>query len=366
MKKHILLLVCLFSLPVLAGDKLMLQMGVDLMFKQDYKEALYWFQKAADQGNIDAIYGAAMCHYYTEDYESAVTLLQQGADKAHPQSQFVLGMCHVLGQGVKQNNKKGLQWCLKAADQGLDEAQNFLGKAYYEGEIVKKDYKKAISWWTLSAEQGHNESLMSLASCYVNGYGVEQSDSTAFRYYLQAATNGHADAQYLVGVAYRSGVGVEPNLNEALAYYFKAAQQGHQFAQDAFDELFAQMATQSNPTASPTLYTDTINDATLTKSADSMPEFPGGQQAMVKFIGENIMYPVAAQDNKIQGRVVCQFVVDTDGSIINAFVARSGGDVSLDMEAIRVINLMPKWKPATLKGKPVRVKYTVPISFRLE
>lgn len=366
MKKQFLLLLCLFSLPMLAGDKLMLQMGVDLMFKQEYKEALYWFQKAAEQGNVDAIYGAAMCHYYTENYPSAVALLQQGADKNHPQSQFVLGSCYILGQGLKQNNKKGLQWCQKAAQQGLDEAQHFLGEAYYKGEIVKKDYKKAVYWWTLSAEQNHNESLVDLGSCYADGNGVEQSDSTAFRYYMQAATNGYADAQYLVGLSYRYGVGAEPNPNEALAYYFKAAQQGHQFAQDAFNELFEQMSTQSNPTASPTLYKDTLNNETILKTADSMPEFPGGQQAMFKFINENIMYPVIAQENNIQGRVICQFVVDTDGSIINAFVVRSGGDVSLDVEAIRVINLMPKWKPATLKGKPVRLVFTIPISFRLE
>ena len=96
-----------------------------------------------------------------------------------------------------------------------------------------------------------------------------------------------------------------------------------------------------------------------------MPEFPGGQQALLKYLSENVQYPVIAQANGIQGRVVCQFVVNKDGSIVDVEVVRSGGDPSLDKEAIRVIKSMPKWTPGKQKGKPVRVKYTVPINFQL-
>ena len=99
---------------------------------------------------------------------------------------------------------------------------------------------------------------------------------------------------------------------------------------------------------------------------ESMPEFPGGQQALFKYLGENVKYPVIAQENGIQGRVVCQFVVNKDGSIVDVVVVRSSGDASLDKEAIRVINSMPKWKPGKQRGKPVRVKYTVPVNFRLQ
>ena len=99
---------------------------------------------------------------------------------------------------------------------------------------------------------------------------------------------------------------------------------------------------------------------------ESMPEFPGGQQALFKYLSENVKYPVIAQENGIQGRVICQFVVNKDGSIVDVEVVRSGGDPSLDKEAVRVIKTMPKWKPGKQRGKPVRVKYTVPVNFKLQ
>ena len=99
---------------------------------------------------------------------------------------------------------------------------------------------------------------------------------------------------------------------------------------------------------------------------EKMPEFPGGQQALFKYLSENVKYPAIAQENGIQGRVICQFVVNKDGKIVDVEVVRSGGDPSLDKEAIRVIKSMPPWKPGQQRGKPVRVKYTVPVNFRLQ
>lgn len=78
---------------------------------------------------------------------------------------------------------------------------------------------------------------------------------------------------------------------------------------------------------------------------ETMPEFPGGQQALFKYLSENVKYPVIAQENGIQGRVICQFVVNKDGAIVDVEVVRSGGDPSLDKEAVRVIKSMPKWNP---------------------
>jgi protein TonB len=98
---------------------------------------------------------------------------------------------------------------------------------------------------------------------------------------------------------------------------------------------------------------------------ETMPEFPGGQQAMMKFIAENVQYPVIAMENGIQGRVVCQFVVEKDGKPSNIQVVRTSGDASLDKEAVRVIGTMPKWKPGIQFGKPVRVTFTLPINFKL-
>ena len=98
---------------------------------------------------------------------------------------------------------------------------------------------------------------------------------------------------------------------------------------------------------------------------EEMPEFPGGELALRKYIANAINYPVIAQENGIQGKVYVTFVVDKDGSISDAHVAR-GIDPSLDKEALRVVNSLPKWKPGKQRGQPVRVSYTVPINFVLQ
>ncbi|WP_372947809.1 energy transducer TonB [Mariniphaga sp.] len=98
---------------------------------------------------------------------------------------------------------------------------------------------------------------------------------------------------------------------------------------------------------------------------EDMPEFPGGELALRQYIANAIKYPVIAQENGIQGRVYVTFVVNTDGSIADARIAR-GVDPSLDKEALRVVNTLPKWKPGKQRGKPVRVSYTVPINFVLQ
>lgn len=98
---------------------------------------------------------------------------------------------------------------------------------------------------------------------------------------------------------------------------------------------------------------------------EHMPEFPGGQAALMQFLSKNIKYPTIAQENGTQGRVVVQFVVNKDGSVVDPVVVRSV-DPYLDKEALRVIGTMPKWKPGMQRNKPVRVKYTVPVMFRLQ
>jgi len=97
---------------------------------------------------------------------------------------------------------------------------------------------------------------------------------------------------------------------------------------------------------------------------EKMPEFPGGPDAMNRWLSKNIKYPLLAQENNIQGRVVCQFVVNSDGKIVDVTVVR-GVEATLDAEAVRVIKSMPAWTPGKQGGKNVRVKYTLPIRFKL-
>ena len=107
-------------------------------------------------------------------------------------------------------------------------------------------------------------------------------------------------------------------------------------------------------------------EQTIFEVVEQMPEFPnGGMAGLMQYLSKNIKYPTIAQENGTQGRVSVQFVVNRDGSIVDAKVLR-GVDPYLDKEAIRVISSMPKWKPGMQRGKAVRVKYTVPVMFRLQ
>ena len=99
--------------------------------------------------------------------------------------------------------------------------------------------------------------------------------------------------------------------------------------------------------------------------AEKMPSFPGGQDALFDFIEKNIKYPKVAEDNGIQGRVILTFIVKKDGSLSDVRVAKSV-DPALDKEAVRLIKSMPKWSPGIEKGQFVNVKFTVPVTFRLQ
>ena len=106
------------------------------------------------------------------------------------------------------------------------------------------------------------------------------------------------------------------------------------------------------------------NDKVLEK-AEVMPQFPGGDQAMMKFVSENVQYPEEAKEKEISGRVLVGFIVEKDGSVNEVKIVRGIGG-GCDEEAVRVVKVMPKWKPGKEKGKPVRVSYMMPIFFKLQ
>ena len=108
-----------------------------------------------------------------------------------------------------------------------------------------------------------------------------------------------------------------------------------------------------------------VEEQQIFQVVEEMPEFPGGMGECMKWLSKNMKYPTISQENGVQGRVIVQFVVNRDGSIVDATVAR-GVDPYLDKEALRVVGLMPKWKPGKQRGKAVRVKYTLPVMFRLQ
>ncbi|HIY48866.1 MAG TPA: energy transducer TonB [Candidatus Barnesiella excrementavium] len=119
----------------------------------------------------------------------------------------------------------------------------------------------------------------------------------------------------------------------------------------------------SETTAAPADSTSLSSDS-IFEVAEVMPEFPGGTQALFKFIGENLQYPQNAIDGQIEGRVVVQFVVDKEGKVGNIQVVRSI-DKMLDQAAIDVVRALPDWKPGMQDGQPVNVRYTLPVNFKL-
>lgn len=111
--------------------------------------------------------------------------------------------------------------------------------------------------------------------------------------------------------------------------------------------------------------TDSVAKDEVFMVAEQMPEFPGGMKEMLKFLQDNVKYPESAMKKNVQGRVIVQFVVEKDGTPTEFNVVRSV-DPDLDAEALRVLKTMPKWKPGMQRGEVVRVKYTVPVAFKLQ
>lgn len=114
----------------------------------------------------------------------------------------------------------------------------------------------------------------------------------------------------------------------------------------------------------PIVVEDIEEEQQIFQVVENMPEFPGGTAALMAYLRKNIKYPTICQEQGIQGRVVVQFVVNKDGSIVDPEVIKPVNPY-LDKEALRVISTMPKWKPGEQRGKPVRVKFTVPVQFKL-
>ena len=109
---------------------------------------------------------------------------------------------------------------------------------------------------------------------------------------------------------------------------------------------------------------ETVEEEEIFVFVEEFPSYPGGEEALYKYLGENIQYPDVARDNGITGTVVIRFVVEKDGSITKAAVAREIGG-GCGKEALRVVNAMPKWKPGKQSGKAVRTEFTLPVQFQL-
>lgn len=137
------------------------------------------------------------------------------------------------------------------------------------------------------------------------------------------------------------------------------------FTVEGNDEVGGAVLKAKEDIAAPEPPKHVVEETKIFTVVEQMPMFPGGYGALMGYLRDNIHYPTVAAENGVQGRVVVGFVVERDGSITDVNILR-GVDPSLDREAMRVVKSMPKWTPGKQNGSAVRVKYQVPVSFRLQ
>lgn len=111
---------------------------------------------------------------------------------------------------------------------------------------------------------------------------------------------------------------------------------------------------------------ETTKEPEIFDRAEVMPQFPGGVVAMMKYLKDKLIYPSVAKENGLEGKVIVKFYIDTDGSVKELMILKDGVGGGAGEEALRLVNNMPKWSPATQRGKPVKAFYTIPVMFRLD
>lgn len=173
--------------------------------QQNYSEAVKWYTKAAEQGNMYA--------------------------------QYSLGVIYYLGDGVIQNREKAVEWFKKSAEQGNVYAQNSLGDCYALGEGVEQNYEKAVEWYTKAAEQGNVDAQNALGICYQYGQGVTENSAKAVELYEKAVKQNDGYGCYLLGQCYRTGVGVNTDKNLALELFKKGAELGDKNSNKAYNDM---------------------------------------------------------------------------------------------------------------------------------
>ena len=204
----------------------------------------------------------------------------------------------------------------------------------------------------------------------------------ADRSVISGGTDKKAYQYHLLAVAYRTNVATITNNFNVLPLKKRIKMMNKQtsnplarFKYLLFVPLAIALLAMNSTTIRANVQKKVVKTTKTTKKADAsnkvyevveqMPTFPGGDAALMKHLAENIKYPVSAQKAKEQGRVVVQFIVEKDGAVTGVKTVRSVTP-ALDAEAVRVIKAMPKWTPGRQDGQPVRVKYNVPVSFRLQ
>jgi TonB family protein len=215
---------------------------------------------------------------------------------------------------------------------------------------MNKSEQQAVKYFKLSADQGYDEAIKDLIVYYVKRGKWEDAFMNATKYctrhpYLLKKYPGYIKATCML-----AGRGTIQNEDK-----------GWEILEENEDFSYAQFSFENSWEAYKQRHPEKF---TVYDTVEQMPSFPGGQSALFKYLSDEIIYPAVCINNKIQGRVIVSFIVERDGSITEAKIARSI-DPALDKEALRVVRNMPNWIPGKRHGEKVRVKYTIPVTFRL-
>jgi len=214
---------------------------------QDYTQAVFWYRKAAEQGNVLAQFALGVMYetgHWFHNKSIRPCSLGVSYDSCHrpfAQSSGInpIGACYDTSRGVAQSCTQAVFWYRKAAEQGLADAQNNLGTMYRDGlGVAQEDYTEAVFWYRKAAEQGLAKAQNNLASMYQGGLGGTQDSTQAVFWYRKAAKQGLASAQYSLGMMYEQGDGIAQNYAQAIFWYRKAAEQGDADAQFSLGDMY--------------------------------------------------------------------------------------------------------------------------------
>jgi TPR repeat protein len=213
---------------------------------QDDKEAAKWYTKAAEQGDAEAQYNLGRRMYYegkgvTQDYKEAAKWLTKAAEQGNASAQFDLGGMYLRGEGVQQNYAEAVKWLTKAAERGNTLAQAALGEMYFQGQEIPQDYKEAVKWLTKAAERGNTLAQAALGEMYFQGQEIPQDYKEAAKWYTKAAEQGLAEAQFNLSLKFYKGQGVLEDYTEAYKWALLAGMNGVDRAQNLKDTLRREM-----------------------------------------------------------------------------------------------------------------------------
>ena len=210
---------------------------------QDYGEAVRWFRRAADQGNVTAQNNLGVMYAngqgVPQDYAQAARWYRRAAEGGSATAQNNLGNVYATGRGVAQDDEEAARWFRLAGDQGDAVAQNNLGSMYDHGRGVPQDYGEAVRWFRRAADQGNAKAQSNLGIMHAHGRGVPQNYEEAVEWFRRAADKGHTEAQSSLGVLYATGRGVQQDYEEAVKWYRLAADKGDAAALNNLGGMYA-------------------------------------------------------------------------------------------------------------------------------